>query len=136
MFESVNEVAILVSAILAIAIGSIWYSPLLFGNQWMRSIGLTSEDLDVPKPKMIKMFVAAVVANLITLYIVAQFIAFSEAALKPVREIGLLLVVLLAAIMANGVIWEQKPVSYLLINLGYVAVVIFTGIAVIGSWPW
>ena len=136
MFVPVNEVAVLVSAILALAIGSIWYSPFMFGNQWMRSAGLTQDDIELPKGQMLKTFVYAVIANIVTLFLVAQFIVLSSDALKPAREVGLLLVILLGSVMANVVIWEKKPASYLFVNLGYATVVIFTGIAVIGYWPW
>jgi len=136
MFEPINEVAVLVSAILALAVGSVWYSPLMFGDEWMRSVGFTDDDLEESKDKLPKMFAFAIIANLITLYIIAQFIAFSEETMRLMRDVGLLLVILLGSIMANAVIWEKRSISYFLINLGYATVVIFIGIAVIGYWPW
>jgi len=136
MFENVNEVAVLVSAILAMAMGSIWYSPLLFGIHWMRATGLTPEDLESSKTKMPKLIILAFVGNLVTLYVLAQFVAFSKAASIPLANIAFLLTVLLGAVMAGAVIWEQKRYSYFLINVGYAAVVVFGGMAIIWHWPW
>lgn len=136
MFENTNEIAILVSAILAIAIGSVWYSPLLFGNHWMRAAGLTEGDLESAKDTMLKSFAGAVVVNIILLYIIAQFVALSQLAGVSLKMIGSLLTAFLAAVMAGAIIWEQRPLSYLLINVGYSAVVLFGGMAVIWYWPW
>jgi hypothetical protein len=40
----VNWLAILVSAVVYWMLGALWYSPVLFGNAWMRASGLTEED--------------------------------------------------------------------------------------------
>jgi Protein of unknown function (DUF1761) len=40
-----NFVAILVSAIVPMIVGFIWYSPKLFANVWMKESNLTEEDL-------------------------------------------------------------------------------------------
>ncbi|MEZ5009615.1 MAG: DUF1761 domain-containing protein [Chitinophagales bacterium] len=41
----INWIAILVSALVPMFLGLIWYSPMLFGKAWMTSIGKTEEDL-------------------------------------------------------------------------------------------
>jgi len=136
MFESVNEVAVITSTIVALAIGSIWYSPLLFGQQWMRAVGMTDEELDASKDQIPRMFFLAILANLVALFIVAQFIALSKQAGMSLQHIAVLLIFVIGAFISNAIIWEEKPLSYLFINVGYVAVVILEGIAIIGYWPW
>ena len=39
----INYLAVLVSAVLAFAIGGLWYSPFLFANQWVNAHGFTEE---------------------------------------------------------------------------------------------
>jgi len=136
MFESVNEVAVLVTTILASAVGSIWYSPLLFGETWMRAIGLTDADMEASKVKMPKMFVLSFIGNLMLLFMIAQFAAFATMAGLSVWYMSLCIVVLIGAVMSAAVIWEQKSGAYFLINVGYMAVVVFGGMAVISYWPW
>ena len=41
----INYLAILLGALVPMVMGFIWYSPMLFGNAWMKSIGKTEEDL-------------------------------------------------------------------------------------------
>lgn len=49
-----NFYAILVAALTTLVVGSVWYSPMLFGNAWMKETGLTEEDLK--KGSMVKIF--------------------------------------------------------------------------------
>lgn len=49
-----NFYAVLVAAITTLVVGSVWYSPLLFGKAWMKETGLTEEDLK--KGSMLKIF--------------------------------------------------------------------------------
>jgi len=40
----VNYLAVLACTVVAMILGSLWYSPVLFGNAWMKAIGLKKED--------------------------------------------------------------------------------------------
>ena len=40
-----NVLAILVSAIVPLVLGFLWYNPILFGNAWMRESGMTEEKM-------------------------------------------------------------------------------------------
>ena len=44
MDGSVNLLAVLVAALAYYAGGALWYSPVLFGKQWMVLVGLTEEE--------------------------------------------------------------------------------------------
>lgn len=136
MLEGINIVALIVTAILMLAVGSIWYSPLLFGHHWMRATGLTEMDLEASKNKITMQLLFAFIANLFLLFVIAKLASVAQEQDISIRLMASLLTLLLAAALANVVIWEQKNVSYLLINIGYAAVVIFGGLAVIWYWPW
>ncbi len=49
-----NFIAVLVSALVTLIIGMIWYNPKVFGSIWMREAGLTEEELK--KGSMVKLF--------------------------------------------------------------------------------
>ncbi len=136
MFENINEVAILVSSILAIAIGSVWYSPLLFGTKWMHAAGLTDSDLQISRAQLLKLVASAIVANLVLFYALAQLIARFDLEGETMWGTGVLLTIFLGGFIITSVIWEKRPISYVLIHIGYAAVVIFGGMAVIAYWPW
>ncbi|AWK04499.1 DUF1761 domain-containing protein [Flavobacterium crocinum] len=50
----INFVALLISAIVTLVIGFIWYSPKVFGTIWMKENNLTQEELR--KGSMLKIF--------------------------------------------------------------------------------
>jgi hypothetical protein len=136
MFAHINEVSVLVTAILAIAVGSIWYSPLLFGNIWMEAAGLKSTDLEMSGRTVVRSLMSAFIANLIFILAIAQFVDIAKASGASVWNIGFLLLLLLVASLSSAVIWEKRSFMYLVIHGGYSAFVIFGGIAVIAYWPW
>ncbi|HMY36376.1 MAG TPA: DUF1761 domain-containing protein, partial [bacterium] len=49
-FNSLNWLAIIVASISAFVLGGIWYSPLMFGNAWMKVAGMTEESVKQGNP--------------------------------------------------------------------------------------
>ena len=41
----INWLGVLVATIVGMVLGAVWYSPLLFGNRWMKCLGKTPETL-------------------------------------------------------------------------------------------
>ena len=48
-----NYVAIGAATVVGMVLGALWYSPVLFANQWMQCIGKTKETLGSPTLPMI-----------------------------------------------------------------------------------
>lgn len=44
-FSNINFLAVAVAAVVAFALGSLWYSPALFGKAWQKEVGLSEEDI-------------------------------------------------------------------------------------------
>ena len=44
-FHGINIWAVLVSIVAMMVIGALWYSPVLFGNTWLRLIGKKPEEI-------------------------------------------------------------------------------------------
>lgn len=42
---NINWLAMLVAALVPLAVGALWYSPILFANAWMKASGVTEENL-------------------------------------------------------------------------------------------
>lgn len=45
-FANLNWLAVVVAALSSFAIGGLWYSPLLFGNRWMKETGINRDTPD------------------------------------------------------------------------------------------
>jgi hypothetical protein len=43
--EHFSLLAVLLAALSAFVVGSVWYSPLLFGNAWMREAGISEDQI-------------------------------------------------------------------------------------------
>ena len=74
----VNYLAILVSAIASMIVGGLWYSPVLFAKQWMQLNNMTEQEMKSAKPG--PLYAQAFVASLLTYYVLAHFIHYTNAA--------------------------------------------------------
>jgi hypothetical protein len=43
--SDINFLAVIVAALSAFAIGSVWYSPLMFSKSWQNALGLSEDDI-------------------------------------------------------------------------------------------
>jgi len=74
--DNINYWAVLVSALVSMVIGSIWYGPL-FGKMYTHAIGMdqwTPEKQEAEKKKMNMMYALQFVASLVMFYVLASFI--------------------------------------------------------------
>lgn len=136
MFQDIHEIAVLVSAILAIAVGSIWYSPLVFGETWMRVSGVRITDFPPSKRAIFGSVVSALVGNIVALFVLAQFVALARMYGISIWYLASLLLVLFGASLASMALWEKKTFTYVAIHVGYIAIVIYGGVTIISMWPW
>lgn len=68
-----NIVGIGTATFVGMLLGALWYSPLLFGNLWMKSVGKTPEEIGNPIGPMI----GSVFANLLTAIGIALLFAIA-----------------------------------------------------------
>ncbi len=136
MPEHINELSILVSAILAVAIGTIWYSPLLFGERE------TSLPHDIGTSNLASRF-GALKTTLVDLLIQGVFfmvlaqiiVLFDDEDLSFLKLCGFL-TALIATQTTTLAVHEKRDYVYVLGHVGYSLIVVFTGIGVMVFWPW
>jgi len=78
----INWLAILATTVLAMVIGAIWYSPMLFANPWVKLIGLDPNDkktMDEMQKGAMPGYLLAVVGNILTAYILVHFLTYAGA---------------------------------------------------------
>lgn len=68
---NVNIVAVVAAAVVNMVIGAFWYSPMVFGKQWMRMIGKNEKDL---KTGASKAYGVTFVTALILSYVLAMLL--------------------------------------------------------------
>lgn len=53
LFTDINWLAVVVGAVLAYALGALWYSQKMFGKKWLAGIGIPADDNTPMMPAMI-----------------------------------------------------------------------------------
>lgn len=133
-FGDVNYLAVVAAVVLNMAVGALWYGPLL-GKAWMAVNNLTAEMIKEQGSAMqgyIVAFIASIVISLaIALLAEAAGVAnvAEGAILGAIASVGLV-----AMAFASSYMFESKGLKHFLINAGY-PVVSMTLIGVlIGGW--
>jgi hypothetical protein len=132
----INEMAVLAAALLAIAVGSIWYSPLLFGNYWQKAVGLSSEDLSLGGIKLAWTLFLGLIANIVVFLVIAHFVHLFLTQGISLMLLGVGTAVLLSAPVMSMVVWERRTPHYFFIHAGYAVTIVCIGILVLTFWPW
>ncbi len=128
LYTQVNFSAVVVAALINIVLGSLWYSPLLFGAQWVKLSGMKMGDQNMP---MWRSYGLMFLSSLVMAYALAQLVAytFSFSALEGAltgacAAIGFVFTTSSAAVLFGG----KSKMLYLIDN-GYYLV----GFAVMGA---
>lgn len=130
--SKLNYLAVLAAAVSAFLVGGIWYSPILFGNMWMRETGLDDERLR--RRNVAAVFGASFVLSVIIALNLAAFLAG-----PPDLSWGMIAGALagigwVATAMAITYLFEARSMKLFLINAGYHAVTFIVMGGIIGFW--
>jgi hypothetical protein len=137
MIMSVNIFAVIAAAVVSTIIGFAWYSPFLFGRQWMELMGLSMDKLNEEKSKgMGKIYGISFVADAVTAgalaYILSLQLIFD--ARDAVMLAGVVWVGFFVPVMLGSVLWEQKSWKLFAINVGYRLAALVGMALVVGLW--
>ena len=129
----INHIAVFVCATLNLALGALWYSPILFYKGWLSETKLTEEQLAKSNPA--KTYGLAFLFALIISYNLAFFLGDANTDAVWGTTAGFLAgfgwSTLIFAIVA---LFEQRSWKYIFINGGYITVY-FTLIGfILGIW--
>lgn len=108
---------IVVAALVNIAIGALWYSPVLFGNIWMKLMGLSKEKMQ-GKSAMQSMGINAL-ATLFATFVLAHFASPLESSSGGALLGFWVAIGFITPALLNSVLWEGKPWKLFAINALY-----------------
>ncbi len=131
---NVNFWAVLVAAIASYIIGSLWYSPVLFGKVWAYYMGLTPEKMKASG--MGKTYVGSFITTLVMAYVLAHFIILGGAGnVAAGAQIAFWIWLGFVATVAMGsIFWENKAKKLYLINVGYSLVSLVVMGVILALW--
>ncbi len=130
----VNYLPIVVSTVIAFIIGWLWYSPLFFGNMWMKLAKISPKG-DKPKG-MAKVILINLVSTFVLFYVLAHVVIYANASkLFDGMFIGFMCWLGFIATTSLGmVLWEGKSWKLYALNIGYYFVTFLIGSAILTVW--
>jgi hypothetical protein len=136
-FDYLNWPAIAVAALAYFALGSLWYSPLLFAKKWIGYL-----NLDVHNPDAKKGIAAMFGGSLVLMFlqclaiaIIAERIGIRGNGWMSGLKLGALTgSCLCATTVGVNYLYEKKPMGLFLINGGYAVVGNIVAAIIICSW--
>ena len=131
--STINWIAVLVAALSNFVIGGIWYSPILFGNAWMKENNFSDDDLK--KGNMPKIFGLTFLFSLVMSFNLAMFLNDASTTTSWGAIAGFLAGFgwVAMSIFTIGQ-FERKSTKYLLIHGGYVTISFVVMGIIIGLW--
>lgn len=117
----INYLAVLITAMVPMALGFVWYSLKVLGAVWMKEVGLTMKDIgNGPSAG----YVLALLGSLVQSYVLARFIEYAGAHdWAKGAMIGLWLSVgLVASAIGINYIFAHRSPKLWLIDAGYFVV--------------
>ena len=133
----INYVAVLVAAVASMVIGGLWYSPLLFGKQWMKMMNIDPKDASKMKHEAKKSYALGFVSSLVMSYVLAHFVDYT-AATTAVGGLQLGFWVWLgftATLQFGSVLWEGKSWNLFLLNTANSLVTLLAMAVILAVWP-
>ncbi|MEP7322780.1 MAG: DUF1761 domain-containing protein [Saprospiraceae bacterium] len=133
MEQYINHFAVLVCAIANLALGALWYSPLMFYHTWKKENNLTDEQLKKINP--LKVYGLTFVLSILISYNLAFFLADAKTDMAWGATAGFLAGFGFSALIFTVIgLFELRSWKYILINSGYITLY-FTLIGfILGIW--
>ena len=132
---TLNYAAILVAAIVNMVIGALWYSPLLFGNIWMKAMKFSKNEMKGDK-YMGARYAVAFLVGLLMIYIMAHYVSAFEANTASMGAQAAFWPWLgfMVPVLAGDILWNGKPISVFVINASHYLVALLMAGVILATW--
>jgi len=128
---------ILVASIVSFGISALWYSPILFGKQWMTLLNLTDTEIGEMRNRGIwKLYIVQFIMTLISFCVLAFiFVATSAKGIGNGAILGFFVWLgFVATHSVAGLLWEKRSFKLFLIDTISILLTLVIGGAIIGAW--
>ncbi len=132
----VNYLTILISGIISMFIGFLWYGPL-FGKQWIKLSKITDKEIKEAKKKsMGKIYFTAFIGTLVTSLVLSLLINYLEAiTFVEGAWVGFLIWIgFFVTSKIGSILWENKSVKLYLFNISYDLIVLLIAGGILATW--
>jgi hypothetical protein len=128
-FSEVNYLAVLIATIATMILGFLWYSPVLFGNAWVKEMGLKREEMSGGSPFTYVLTALTALFGALFLALIVSMIG--ERTIGLGVTIGLLIGLSISAKIGMNFLFESRTAKLYFITIGYHLVTyLLTGIII------
>ena len=131
----INYLAVVVAVVAAFVVSSVWYSPFLFGKQWMELRGVNPGAIADTKMPAWKMLVE-LVRELVVAYVLARFVVLVGVVdWKSALSLGFWVWIgFPVAMLVGASLWDNKPWMLTAIHAGDWLVKMLLMAVILGTW--
>lgn len=122
-----NYLVVLGVAVAGFVLGSLWYSPLLFAKAWMKEMGLTPQDCQGGKSKMVRMLGSTFVLTFISTAVLAVLVSEHQLIAQGAPSLGLLGGAKVGLFVGVGLVAARECVNHLFSMKSWKLFLIVTG---------
>jgi len=130
----VNYLAIVVSAIVNMVVGALWYGPMLFAKQWMEWNNLSVEEMKKINPG--PLYAQSLVATLVTYFVLALLIRGLNAgtAVEGMKTAFMMWLGFVTTVQFTAYLFSQKKIHAYLLDTGYQLVTMLIAGVILALW--
>jgi len=138
MIPEINYWAVLLAMLSSMVVGSLWYTPKLFGTRWAR---LANVDMTGSARSAVWPIVTTVIVSFITAWVLAGASAIAWHFYEGSFFIGTIVTAILlwagftAARFITHDAFEGRPTALTTLNIGHELVTVVIMAIIIGVWP-
>jgi Protein of unknown function (DUF1761) len=134
----INYLAVVAATISTMVVGTIWYSPKVFGTYWMRKAGVTPSGRasDAAWPIAITVLVSFVTAWVLagSVYL-SQYFYHGSFLVNSLATAGILWAGFTAARFVTHDAFDNRPSGLTILNIAHELVTVLIMALIIGVWP-
>ena len=135
---SINYIAVILATLSSMVVGSIWYTPRVFGNYWMKAAGVTpsGDAKDAVRPILVTLVVSFITAWVLAGAAYISFEFYGGSFLVNALLTGLILWAgFTAARFITHDQFDGRPTGLTVLNVAHELVTIMLMALIIGVWP-
>lgn len=131
-FSSINLLVVFVATLVSNLLGGLWYSPIFLGKPWRAA--LSKKPQASADTNMVGVFISSFVLHLLAASMLAAMLGPSAGAIEGIQLGTLIGFTFVFTAMGATNLFEQRPISLILINSGYHIVSLGLMGFIIGTW--
>lgn len=132
--QQINYITLLISALVGFGIGSFWYSPFLFGKEWMEGRNISKDDIKTNS--VFRSYIVQFISSVITFFVLGFIInsvgvtnSSEGAFIGALAWLGFII-----PTSISGLLWKKESWTLFLIDTVYYLLILTIGGAILGAW--